>query len=98
MLLGPATIEFLLTTYTTSPPMPWAAKRSAAALETRKDPLAMTSCCRSQSSSEVSDREPAIERPALFTTMSMPPNNRAAGEKAPLMLEDSVTLRHKATP
>ena len=45
----------------------------AAACETRKLPLAITSCWRSQSRSVVSSSGLEIDRPALLTTRSMPP-------------------------
>ena len=54
----------------------------AASRETRKEPLAITSCCRSQSCSVVSSNGFEMDRPALFTTRSTPPKARFAARKA----------------
>ena len=54
----------------------------AAALATRNEPLAITSCCRSQSCSLVSSSERDSDSPALFTTRSMPPKASTAASTA----------------
>jgi hypothetical protein len=46
----------------------------AASRETRNDPRAITSCWTSQSATVVSVSGLEIDRPALFTTRSTPPN------------------------
>src|SRR3954463_6129980 len=68
----------------------------AASRETRKLPLAMTSCCRSQSASVVSSSGLEIDRPALLTTRSTPPKASAASRKAAATA--SASLTSAATP
>src|SRR3954463_13014105 len=63
----------------------------AASRETRKLPLAMTSCCRSQSCSVVSRSGLEIDRPALFTTRSTPPKARTAARNASATASASLT-------
>lgn len=65
-----------------SPPRPWSIIILAAARETRNDPLATTSCWRSQSCSVVSSSGLEMDSPALFTTKSTPPKASAAASKA----------------
>ena len=62
-----------------SPPMPWAIIARAASRETRNEPLAITSCWRSQSASVVSSNGLEMDSPALFTTRSTPPKASARG-------------------
>ena len=68
----------------------------AASRETRKLPLAMTSCCRSQSCSVVSSSGLEIDRPALLTTRSTPPKASAAARNAAATASPSLTSA--ATP
>ena len=56
-----------------SPPRPCSMSTFAAVRETRNEPLAITSCWRSQSATVVSSRVLDSERPALLTTRSTPP-------------------------
>ena len=56
-----------------SPPSSCSMSTLAAARETRNEPLAITSCWRSQSATVVSSRVFDSERPALLTTRSTPP-------------------------
>ena len=74
-----------------SPPMPCARITRAASRDTRKEPLAITACCRSQSAAVVSCSGLDTESPALLTTRSTPPNASAATANAPAMLASSVT-------
>ncbi len=62
-----------------SPPMPWSIIARAASRATRNEPLAITSCWRSQSLSVVSSSGLEIDSPALLTTRSTPPNASTAG-------------------
>ena len=80
----------------TSPPMPCSMSAFAAAFETRNEPFAMTSCCRSQSFSVVSSSGFDSERPALFTTRSMPPNASTVASIAACTPSASATFA--ATP
>ena len=57
-----------------SPPSSCAIITRAASRETRNEPLAITSCCRSQSLTVVSSSGLDSDRPALLTTRSTPPN------------------------
>ena len=61
-----------------SPPRPWSMSTFAAARETRNEPLAITSCWRSQSASVVSSSGFDSESPALLTTRSRPPKASTA--------------------
>ena len=54
--------------------------------------MAITSCWRSQSCSVVSSSGLEMERPALFTTRSTPPNARAAASTAACTAYASVTF------
>ena len=74
-----------------SPPIPCSIIAPAAARETRKEPLAITSCCRSQSASVVSSSGLEIDRPALLTTRSTPPKASAAASMAFRTAAGSVT-------
>src|SRR4026209_349004 len=56
-----------------SPPRSWAIIAFAASRETRNEPLAITSCCRSQSCTVVSSSGLDSDNPALLTTRSTPP-------------------------
>ena len=56
-----------------SPPSSCSMSTLAAARETRNEPLAITSCWRSQSATVVSSRDFDSDRPALLTTRSSPP-------------------------
>ena len=61
-----------------SPPSCCSIITLAASRETRKEPLAITLCCRSQSLTVVSSSGLDSDRPALLTTRSTPPNASAA--------------------
>ena len=61
-----------------SPPIPWSISTLAAAFETRNEPLAITSCWRSQSASVVSSSDLDNDSPALLTTRSRPPKASTA--------------------
>jgi len=63
----------------------------AASRETRNDPLAITSCCRSQSATVVSSSDFEMDRPALLTTRSRPPKARHAVRTAARTASSSVT-------
>ena len=65
-----------------SPPSSCSIITLAAAFETRNEPLAITSCWRSQSSSVVSSSERDSDRPALLTTRSTPPKASTAASTA----------------
>jgi hypothetical protein len=65
-----------------SPPRPCSIMTFAAALETRNEPLAITSCCRSQSFSVVSSSGLEMDSPALLTTRSTPPKASTASSIA----------------
>ena len=81
-----------------SPPSrPAAIITLAAALETRNEPLAITSCCRSQSSTVVSSSGLEIDSPALLTTRSTPPNASAAASTAAATASSSDTSAPTAT-
>ena len=54
----------------------------AASRETRNEPRAITSCCRSQSATVVSSSGLEIDSPALLTTRSTPPKASAAAATA----------------
>ena len=56
-----------------SPPIFWAIKALAASRDTRNEPRAIISNCKSQSATVVSVIGLAIEIPALLTTISIPP-------------------------
>ena len=75
-----------------SPPSFWAIIARAAAWATRKLPLAMTSCWRSQSASVVSSRGLLIDRPALLTSRSMPPKASRVASTAACTWAASVTF------
>ncbi len=62
--------------------MPCSIMIRAASRETRNEPRAITSCCRSQSATVVSSSGFEIDRPALLTTRSTPPKARTAAWKA----------------
>ena len=65
-----------------SPPSSWAIITRAASRDTRNEPLAITSCCRSQSATVVSSSGLDSDSPALLTTRSTPPNaSTALGER-----------------
>ncbi len=74
-----------------SPPMPCAIIAPAAARETRNEPLAITSCCRSQSATVVSSSGLEIDRPALLTTRSTPPKASTAASNARCTASSSET-------
>ena len=74
-----------------SPPMSCSIMTFAAALATRKEPLAMTLCCRSQSFSVVSSSGLEMESPALLTTRSTPPKASTASWMAAATWASSVT-------
>src|SRR6185312_8515450 len=74
-----------------SPPRPWATMARAAAWATRKLPLAMTSCCTSQSSALVSSSPLEIDKPALLTTRSIPPKATTVAATACCTAASSVT-------
>src|SRR5579862_5878130 len=74
-----------------SPPRPWAVMTAAACLDTRNEPRAMTSCWISQSARVVSSSGLEIDRPALLTTRSIPPNASAATANASATPASSVT-------
>ena len=65
-----------------SPPSPWAIITRAASRETRNEPLAITSCCRSQSATVVSSSGLDSDSPALLTTRSTPPKASTAAASA----------------
>ena len=65
-----------------SPPMPWSIMTRAASRETRNEPRAITSCCRSQSAARGLQQRRDSDRPALFTTRSTPPKARTACRNA----------------
>ena len=65
-----------------SPPSRCSMSTVAAAWETRKEPLAITSCCRSQSASVVSSSDLDSDSPALLTTRSRPPNASSVSSTA----------------
>ena len=71
--------------------MPCSMRIRAASRETRNEPRAITSCWRSQSATVVSRSGFEIDRPALFTTMSMPPNASVAVRNAAMTWASSVT-------
>jgi hypothetical protein len=68
----------------------------AVSRETRKLPLAMTSCCRSQSCSVVSSSGLLMDSPALLTTRSTPPKASTASRTAAATCSPSLTSA--ATP
>src|SRR3954463_4407910 len=68
----------------------------AASRDTRKLPLAITSCCRSQSCSVVSSSGLEIDSPALLTTRSTPPKASTAARNASATA--SASLTSAATP
>src|ERR1700744_4908182 len=74
-----------------SPPRPWAIITRAASRETRNEPRAITSCWTSQSATVVSSSGLEIDRPALLTTRSSPPNASTAARTAAAMPSSLVT-------
>ena len=79
-----------------SPPSPCSMSAFAAAFDTRNEPFAMTSCCRSQSFSVVSSSGFDSDSPALLTTRSMPPNASSVASIAACTPSASATFA--ATP
>src|SRR5437868_345360 len=77
-LLGPLTSAFLLTIFNTSPPKPCLRIMLTACCVTRNCPFTNTSYRMSQSCSLCSSSGLEIERPALLTIISIPPNDNAA--------------------
>ena len=74
-----------------SPPSCCSINALAAARDTRKEPLAITLCCRSQSAIVVSSKDLDSDRPALLITMSMPPNASSVASTAACTAASSVT-------
>jgi len=74
-----------------SPSIFWAIIARAASRATRKDPRAMTSCCRSQSCAVVSSNGLEIDSPALLTTRSIPPNASTVASTSAQMSSSDVT-------
>src|ERR1700755_1818138 len=65
-----------------SPPIACSVMTFAAWRETRNEPRAITSCCRSQSARVVSSSGLEMDRPALLTTRATPPEASAAAPHA----------------
>ena len=74
-----------------SPPIFCAIIAFVASRETKNEPRAMMSCCRSQSFTVVSTSDLLIEIPALFTTISTPPNAKLEAAIASAIACSSVT-------
>lgn len=81
-----------------SPPLSWSIMAFAAARATRNEPLAMTSCCRSQSRSVVSSSGFEMDSPALLTTKSIPPKASTVASTAACTASASVTSAVTARP
>ncbi len=80
-----------------SPPSSWAIITRAASRDTRNEPLAITSCCRSQSSTVVSSSGLDSDSPALLTTRSTPPKASTPAASAAATASSSETSTSTAT-
>ena len=79
-----------------SPPSRCSIRTAAAALDTRNEPFAITSCCRSQSASVVSSSDLDSDSPALLTTRSTPP--KASSVSLIAASTAAATLTSTCTP
>ena len=91
MLFGPGEHGVLAADVDDVAAHPLGAHHPGGLRDTRNEPRAMTSCCRSQSATVVSSSGLEMDRPALLTTRSTPPNASAAASNAAAIAASSVT-------